>query len=381
MIPTTPSPTDLPPPPRCRAEIDLAALRGNVEYCQSLAGPTCEIMAIVKADAYGHGLAPVVAHLSDTVRWFGVANLREALRAIQAAGENPIHLLLLSPATPDEIEPLVAQGFSASVSLPDEVAAYAAAAARLGKKAKLHAVADTGMGRIGCPPDRFAALVQSIRQHPHCLLEGIQSHFPSADEDADFTLAQIEAFQNLLATLDPGTARIHLCNSAGLIGYQGKTPFATLARPGLALYGTSPLPGAATALRPVMSLKTTVTLVRRIPPGTGICYGRTFLADREMTVATLAVGYGDGYPRHLSGSGAAVLLAGRRCPLLGRVTMDQIVVDISALRDPVRPGDEATLIGRQGNEEITAAELARQAGTIPWEIYTGITRRVERVYR
>jgi alanine racemase len=130
-----------------------------------------------------------------------------------------------------------------------------------------------------------------------------------------------------------------------------------------------------------MSLKTKVTLVRRISPGTGISYGRTFIAERGMTVATLGVGYGDGYPRHLSGSGAEVLIGGERCPLLGRVTMDQIVVDVSALARDVVAGEEAVLIGRQGELEITAGELAQKAGTIPWEILTGITNRVERVYR
>jgi len=337
-------------------------------------------MAIVKADAYGHGLHEVVAALRDIVGWFGVANFREALRARAAADESDIRLLILSPSTPEEIEPIIANGFSGSVSLPDEVSAYGAAAARLGKRAKLHAVVDTGMGRMGCPPGQFAALVEIIRENPHCLLEGIDSHFPCADEDTDFTLAQIEVFREVLGTIDSGEARIHLCNSAGLIGYPGKTPFASLARPGLALYGISPLPGAASQLRPVMSLKTRVTLVRRIAAGTGISYGRTFIADREMTVATLGVGYGDGYPRHLTDSGAEVLIAGQRCPLLGRVTMDQIVVDVSTIGSEVLAGDEAVLIGRQGDAEITTNEIAQKAGTIAWEILTCITNRVERIY-
>lgn len=368
------------PPPRSWAEIDLTALRANVKVCQDLAGPGCEIMAVVKADAYGHGLERVVAALCDEVSWFGVANFREALRARAAAGERALHLLLLSPATPDEIEPIVAAGFSGSVSTPAEVMAYGEAAARLGKIARLHAVVDTGMGRMGAPPSQWATLLATIREHPHCLLEGLESHFPSADEDAAFTLAQIERFRALLGTVDPGEARIHLCNSAGLIGFQEKADFPTLARPGLALYGISPLPGEAQLLRPVMSLKTRVTLVRPIAAGTGVSYGRTFIADREMTVATLAVGYGDGYPRHLTGSGAEVLIAGQRCPLLGRVTMDQIVVDLSALSAGVASGDEVVLIGRQGNEEITAVEVARWAGTIPWEILSCLTPRVERVY-
>lgn len=368
------------PPPRCHAEVDLAALRANVEVCQDLAGADCKLMAIVKADAYGHGLDEVVTALRDKVGWFGVANFREALRARAAAGDRDINVLILSPATPEEIEPIVDRGFSGSVSLMSEVAAYGTAAARLGKIAKLHAVADTGMGRMGCPPGEFPDLMKMIRENPHCFLEGIDSHFASADEDEEFTLTQIAEFRKLLDATDPGDALVHLCNSAGLIRFSAKTAFASLARPGLNLYGISPLPEAREQLRPVMSLKTRVTLVRKIAPGTGISYGRTFIADREMTVATLGVGYGDGYPRHLTGSGAEVLIAGQRCPLLGRVTMDQIVVDISSIAREVIAGEEVVLIGRQGDSEITANELAQKAGTIPWEILTAITNRVERVY-
>ncbi len=375
-------PLDLPlPPPRCRAEIDLKALRSNVKVCRDLAGEACGIMAIVKADAYGHGLKEVVACLSDLLDWFGVANFREALRARAAAGERSPHFLILSPAIPEEIEPIVANGFSASVSLPSEVEAYAAAAARLGLKARLHAVVDTGMGRMGCRPSAFAALVEQIRRNDHCELEGIETHFPSADEDADFTRAQIETFRSLLKEAGSGAGcHVHLGNSAGLIEFHDRTPFATLARPGLALYGVSPLPDAEVALTPVMTLKTRVTLVREIPAGAGISYGRTFVSKQPMKVATLAVGYGDGYTRHLSGKKAEVLIGGTRCPVLGRVTMDQIVVDVSHLSGEVKSGDEVVLIGAQGTERITVSELAEKAGTIPWEILTGITNRVERVY-
>ncbi len=368
------------PPPRCRAEIDLAALRHNAALCRRLAGARCGVMAIVKAGAYGHGLSEVVAALAGEVPWFGVANLREARLAHAAAQGREEGILILGPATPEEIDPLVAEGFSASVSLPGEVEAYAAAAARFGTFARLHAVVDTGMGRMGCRPEHFPDLVGRIRHERRCRLEGLASHFPSADEDEAFTRKQIRSFADLVGRIAPEPdCRIHLANSAGLLGYQGEMPFATLVRPGLALYGISPLGGVGAGLRPVMSLRTRVTLVRDLPAGSGISYGRTFFTEDPMRVATLAAGYGDGYPRHLSGSGASVLIGGRRCPLLGRVTMDQIVVDVSEIGD-VKTGDEAVLIGSQGEEEIPAAELAAKAGTIPWEILTGITSRVERVY-
>lgn len=368
------------PPPRCLASIDLGALRHNASVCARLAGPRCGLLAIVKADAYGHGVREVAAALAGQVRGFGVANLREARKVREAARGACDLILVLSPATPEEIPCLVAEDFSGAVSLPAEVEAYAAAARALGKVAKLHAVADTGMGRMGSLPDRFVDLVGTIRHHPACHLEGVASHFPSADEDADFTRTQIGRFRELVDAAGAGACEIHLANSAGLIGFAGTIPYATLARPGLALYGVSPLPEAGVDLRPVMTLSTRVTLVREVPAGTGISYGRTYTTSAPTTIATLAAGYGDGYPRHLSGAGAEVLIHGKRRPLLGRVTMDQIVVAVPS-DGSVRPGDEAILIGRQGSEEITAAEVAAKAGTIPWEILTGITSRVVREYR
>lgn len=377
-------PTSRPPAgetePRCWAEIDLGALRHNARRCQDLSVPKCRVMAIVKADAYGHGLERVVTALSDDVDWFGVANIREAIRARHAAGTD-VPILILSPATPCEIEAIVDGRFSASVSSPGEVEAFNEAAGRHHTIARLHAVADTGMGRMGAPPSQFPELVQRIRDAEHCELEGVETHFPSADEDPAFTEEQIVSFRQLLDSLgDLGSCEIHLGNSAGLLGFQKKTAFTTLTRPGIALYGIAPIEGSS-GLEPVLSLRSRVTLVREIAAGTSISYGRTFVATAPMRVATLGLGYGDGYPRNLSGKGTDVLIAGQRCPLLGRVTMDQIVVDVSHIDEMVFGGDEVVLIGRQGSEMITATELAEKAGTIPWEILTGITSRVERVYR
>ncbi|MDF1860413.1 MAG: alanine racemase [Verrucomicrobiales bacterium] len=364
---------------RCRAQIDLSALRHNAQICQGLAGESTGVMAIVKADAYGHGLERIVTAVNHEVDWLGVANVREAERA-RLASASDIPILILSPATPSEIEPIVAGRFSASVSTLEEVTAFNAAAGNSRSRANLHAVADTGMGRMGALPEEFPHLVKAIQEAEHCELMGIETHFPSADEDEEFTQEQIGRFAKLIKPLDlPPEAQIHLGNSAGLIGFHQQTPFATLARPGLALYGIDPFCEGANLI-PILSLHSKVTLVRDIPEGTSISYGRTFIAEQPMRVATLGVGYGDGYPRHLSGRDAEVLIGGRRCRLLGRVTMDQIVVDISHLETKVAPGDDAVLIGTQGGETITAAELAGKADTIPWEILTGITSRVDRVY-
>ncbi|MDF1823329.1 MAG: alanine racemase [Verrucomicrobiales bacterium] len=365
---------------RCWAEIDLEILRENARACSILAGGQCGLMAIVKADAYGHGLEHVVTALANEVDWFGVANVREAQRARIAAGSD-VSVLILSPPTPAEIEAIVAGRFSASVSSEQEVTAFSEAAQRTGSVAKLHAVADTGMGRMGAQGNDFLKLAKAIRDTPHCTLEGLETHFPSADEDPEFTANQIDRFQHLIEQIERDSGcEIHLGNSAGLLGFHQTTPFATLARPGLALYGVSPFEEPDSTLHPALSLKSRITLIRNVPAGTSISYGRTFIADKAMTVATLGVGYGDGYPRHLSGSNTDVLIGGERCRLLGRVTMDQIMVDVTPLEKQPNCGDEVVLIGRQGEEEITACEMAEKAGTIPWEILTGITSRVVRIY-
>ncbi|MEC5127312.1 alanine racemase [Verrucomicrobiales bacterium BCK34] len=367
------------PPPRCWVEINLPALAQNAAFCR--AEGKCPIMAIVKADAYGHGLKEIARELAHEVGAFGVANVREALRIREAIPDLTVPILILSPATPEEIPAIVAAGISASVSTPEEVEIFGAEAAKAHQKASLHAAADTGMGRMGSAPESYAALVDSIRNHENCHLAGVNTHFPSADEEVEFTKQQITTFARLLEPLDlPGDCIVHIANSAGLLDFQELMPFVTMSRPGLALYGISPLESHAGELQPILEWKTRVALVREVPSGTTISYGRTFVAEKPMRVATLGIGYGDGYPRHLSGNGASVLIGGKRCPILGRITMDQIVVDISHLDGPIKSGDEAVVAGSQGNETITIAEIAKKAGTIPWAVLTGITSRVERTY-
>ena len=371
---------------RCWAEIDLEALRHNAEVCREAVRPGCAIMAIVKAGGYGHGLSAVARALDDRVESFGVATLGEARQLSEALGTGSAkRVLVLSPLLPDEREEAVAAGYAVPVSNLEEVTDYAAAAQRAGVIALVHAVVDTGMGRMGAAPAVFPELVQAVRETEGLALDGIASHFPSADEDETFSRSQLAAFQDLVTSLNlaPGT-RVHLGNSAGLLRFGEAMEFTNEVRPGLALYGISPVPGLAPGerLRPAMAWKTRVTLVREIEAGDSISYGRTFIADRPLRTATLAAGYGDGYLRALSGQGTEVLIGGRRCPLLGRVTMDQVVVDVSGVPETEAvAGAEVVLMGTQGEESISAVELAEKAGTIPWEILTGITGRVARVYR
>jgi alanine racemase len=216
----------------------------------------------------------------------------------------------------------------------------------------------------------------ALERLPHLEIEGIGSHLPSADEDPDFTRAQIEEFRHVIHALG-GPQRFkwrHLLNSAGLLGYD--RDLCNLARPGLMLYGVSPMPDFQSRLATVMTFKSRIALLRTLPAGHGISYGREFVTTAPTRVATVGVGYGDGYPRHVSGHGAEVAIRGHRCPILGRVTMDQIMVDVTAVPD-AREGDEVEMFG----PEIPVTEVARKADTIAWEIFTGITPRVVRTYR
>lgn len=362
---------------RCRADIDLDAIRHNASVCAELAGPECGVMAIVKADAYGHGLAEVVRALSGKVQWFGVANIDEALIARNATTQGE-PILILSPCLPSEREEAVTSGFSVCISSREELEDYSSIAVRRNTTARIHIKVDTGMGRMGCLPPFYPELRELAGALPGLTLEGVCSHFPSADEDPEFTREQISEIRKVLH--DREGLLFHMANSAGLISFQKEMEGSSLVRPGLALYGISPVPDPANRFRPALTLRSSISLVREIPAGTSISYGRTFISDRPMTTAILGLGYGDGFPRSLASGGAEVLISGTRCPVLGRITMDQVVVDVSHLNPKPRPGDETVLIGRQGDEEISASELAERAGTIPWEILTGITSRVVRNY-
>jgi len=235
------------------------------------------------------------------------------------------------------------------------------------------------MGRMGIPERDAAKIVREIAAIEGLAITGLASHLPVADEDDSFTRDQLTRFHQIVGQLRAcGLTQpaVHIENSAGIIAYP--TQAGDMVRTGLMLYGSAPFQKFQARLRAVMTWKARITLVRDVPPGHGISYGRTFITQAPMRIATVGVGYADGYQRHLSNRGAEVLVCGRRCAVLGRVTMDQILVDISALPE-AREGDEVVLMGRQGSEEIFAAELARKAGTIPWEIFTGIGRRVDRV--
>lgn len=331
-------------------------------------------MAVVKAGAYGHGLEKISRIFEAAgIAFLGVANIGEARRIREAGVRTPVYLL--GATWDEEREEIVTRDITPCISTIAEAESFDAIAKRHGKSLAVHLAVDTGMGRGGFLPDELPGKLGELARFDSLEIEGIASHLSSSDEDETVTLAQIETFDRVVAELG-GPDRFrwrHLSNSGGILGYANHC--CNLARPGLMLYGISPIPGFQEKLRTVMSLKSRVTLVRTVPSGHGISYGRTFVTTRPTRIATVGIGYGDGYPRHLSGTGAEVFIRGQRHPLIGRVTMDQIIVMLPDDSD-VAGGDEVELFG----PNIPADEIARLAGTITWEIFTGITPRVERVY-
>jgi alanine racemase len=351
---------------RVWTEVDPAAIRANAEFAGRHAG--AEVIAVVKADAYGHGLGNAVPALRETAGIFAVANVEEAAEVKLLAPEKD--LLLLSPCLPGERRAAVELGCIATVS-------SAAEAEGVGKMARVSLKVDTGMGRIGIWHTQALAEIERLRSSGDLRLHSVATHLPVADEDESFTRAQLDDFARFAAkarTLAPAV-KFHALNSAGICAFsEGRFDFV---RAGLMLYGSASIPAFQTQLRPAMVWKSRILLVRDVPEGRSISYGRTFITPRPMRIATLAVGYADGYPRQASNRGACVLVGGRRCALLGRVTMDQILVDVSEVPQAVI-GDEAVLIGSQGEETILAGEIAQWAGTIAWHIFTGIGGRTKR---
>lgn len=332
------------------------------------------IMAIVKADAYSHGLERVEAAIGDSVHSFGVACIGEAEQLRKAGFQAPIYLL--GPVLPQEVDHVVQAGFRPPISTIEEAIRFQDAAQRHAIELPVQWTLDTGMGRVGTLPSEVSNFIALWPHWKNLRLESIATHYPSADEDAVFTQAQAGRFREMVAELARQGIHpefVHLANSAGHLGYDcGPNE---VVRAGLMLYGISPLPEFQSGLRPVLQWKTNVSLVRELPAQWGVSYGRTFITQSPTKVATIAVGYADGYSRHLSNRGATVLIQGEECPILGRVTMDQILADVTHLNHSPSAGDEVVLLGTQGKKSISANDLAKKAGTIPWEIFTSIRAR------
>jgi alanine racemase len=370
-------------PLRCWAEIDLAALERNLKLIRASLPAGMRYVAVVKADAYGHGLQPTAARLMHAgADLFAVANLTEASELRELGLGWPV--LLLSSILPDEDRYLAEYDVSATLSSTEEVARLESAAVAAGRPISVHMKIDTGMGRAGVWHEEAEGLYEAIVRATHLRLAGVFTHFASPDDDPLFTEEQRRRFLDALGRcrgLDPAKLFVHADNSAGLETMPGSSPFNAV-RVGLLQFGILPHPGSLleqVRTEPVFSFRTRVGLVKTLPRGTTISYGRTHTLTRDSRVAILCAGYADGIPRAASNRGH-VLIRGRRCPILGRVTMDQVIVDATDTPH-VACGDEAVLVGRQGSEEITISEFSRSADTIPWETLCSVSKRVPRVYR
>lgn len=365
-----------------RVSVDLDAIAHNVRELKRVARPGSELMAVVKADGYGHGAVQVAAAcLRAGATRLAVAIAEEGRELREAGITAPI--LILGATPPERAREVVAYDLAAAVFTPELALALAAAAAERHARAKIHLKIETGMGRLGLPPgDALRGLAQLCRDLDSLDIEGVFSHLALADSaDKSFSQFQRANFERALADLAAVGVRPvvrHLANSAATIELPDF--HYEVVRPGISLYGYQPGDEVARRvdLRPALSWTTRVAWVKEVPAGTAIGYGCTYVTREPTRIATLPVGYADGYPRALSNRGE-VLIRGRRAPVVGRVCMDQIMVDVGHIPG-VTIGDEVVLIGAQGAERITADDLAKKVGTISYEILTSISKRVPRIY-
>lgn len=367
---------------RAWAEISLSGLQSNISLIKKLAGASTNIMAVVKADAYGHGEGEICHCLEKSgVKYFAVSNLDEAL---QVRGFCPSGEILILGYTPPEYAEQLAENNIIQGVISRE---YALELVKNHKNVRCHIKIDTGMGRIGLKydtPQECAEEIKNIISIDGLSVEGIYTHFAVADSDEANNIKYTDNQEkfildtyDILESQNIHLEHVHFMNSAALC-YR-TNPRSTLARAGIIMYGLCPNYPLAipNGFKPVMSLKAVVSHVKTVKKGDCISYGRTFVADHEMKIATVTIGYADGYSRLLS-SKADVLLHGKRCRITGRVCMDQLMIDVTG--NNAKEGDIVTLIGTDGNETITADELASLYNTIGYEVVCGISKRVPRVY-
>jgi len=349
--------------------ISLSALRSNLRALRRSCPRGTQILAVVKDNAYGHGLIPVARTLAQSgCEEFGVACAAEGEELRGAGIRNPI--LLLGSTLPSEFSIALQHRLTITLSSMTEARELARAAERARKTALVQLKLDTGMNRLGARLPEFRKLIAFVAQHPRLDLIGTFTHLACADSDLSFTRRQLTQ-----TSLLPKFLNHHWGNTAAIL-HRLPSP-KTHARPGLGLYGISPLPRPGTKLRPVLSWKSKILLIREIPKGETISYGATYRTSRAMKIATVATGYAHGLPRSLSNRGSA-LIHGHSCPIVGRVTMDMTLLDVTHVPQTKR-GDEVVWLGRAGDKEQTATDMAHDAGTIPWEIFTRLSPSLPRI--
>ncbi|MBR0398894.1 MAG: alanine racemase [Eubacterium sp.] len=369
---------------RCYAEISLGNIRHNLMQARSRIPAHTKLLVVLKANAYGHGVEAIAQNLQDIADYYAVATVNEALELREDGITLPI--LILGYASPKEYPALICQNITATIYREEDAKLLSETAVRLGMDAHVHAAADTGMTRIGFRTDETGAdAIASIAQLPGIRLEGLFTHFSCADQqDQTYTMQQIARYENLVGLLQERNVTIpvrHVCNSAGIMQLDDWRY--EMVRAGIITYGIYPSEDVNKEnldLRPALSWYAHVIHVQEVPAGIGVSYGATYITERPVTrIATISAGYADGYPRALSSKGS-VLIRGMRAPILGRVCMDQMMVDVTEIPD-VQVEDVVTLIGRDGDEMISVEEVADPAGRFNYEMLCDISPRVTRIYR
>ncbi|KAB8317696.1 alanine racemase [Tolypothrix campylonemoides VB511288] len=368
---------------RAWVEIDLSALSYNVKQLLKILSPRTQLMAVVKADAYGHGAVTVAQTVLESgASWLGVATVPEAIQLREAGIKAPI-LILGASHTSEQIQAIAQWKLQPTITSPKQALVFSDTLLTINHKTPVpvHIKLDTGMSRLGTNFREAAEFVQLVQRLPHLAIASIYSHLATADSpDPTIMKQQQQRFEQAIAqlrTIGIEPPCLHLANSAATL--TDKALHYDIARVGLAVYGLYPADHLRSCidLRPVLQVKARVTQVKNIAPGTGVSYGHQFIAPHELRLAVVGIGYADGVPRNLSNK-MQVLIRGQRVPQIGTITMDQLMLDVSALPD-VREGEVVTLLGTQEKEQISAEDWANQLNTISWEILCGFKHRLPRV--
>jgi alanine racemase len=375
-----------------RAEINLKAFKHNLQNLKTVLGSKTDIMAVIKADAYGHGALPCAkAAIESGVGYLGAGVIEEGIELRKNGIKGPV--LILGGIFPDEVTDLVHHNLSTILHTAHLAEALSKEGKKQGKTVNIHIKVDTGMNRLGILPENLLALTEKISSLPNLKIEALSTHFSSADdEDLSITNQQIELFKNTLNKLkETGITPplTHLANTSALFRFAES--HSTMVRPGLILYGALPSPilnpvvqnfcqnENLESFEPVMQWKSRIILLKSVQKGQALSYSRKYFTQKDSYIATLPIGYADGLPRRLSNN-MEVLVKGRRVPQVGTICMDMILIDVSEVPD-VQIGEEVVIFGKQGDEVIQVEELAQKANTIPYEILCNVGKRVPRTYQ